>query len=485
MLRGNPRLDRGGVVDYIYVCGGSRNEASYSFVPTTQLLGRPQTTSVGRKDVRRASTRGCTDGSPAAAKPRTCVALVTTAYWPIVGGQMIYARDLARELVRQGHEVTVATRFTSGLRPTTWASLTDVDPAASYEDDGVRVRVIRPRGWRRLALYPVHRLHYYDRTEPWAIKLFETALTDALDTAIGPCDVVHFNGVGREMFGFCAETVARRRGVPFVITTHMHPGTWGDSRLDFRLYRKADRILAHTRWERDVYIAGGVDPARVSVVGIGVPEAPVGDGERARKKFGLDGPTVLFVARKAHYKGYGLLLESAPIVWQSMPDVRFVFVGPDQDEPTPAQVAIRQDRRIVETGIVTDQDREDLYAACDLLCVPSSAESFGLIYFEAWRHGKPVVALDISPLRELMDACGGGVLLREPRCDLVASALLELLGDAARRSAMGEAGRQFSLGYVPDKVVGRVVELYSTCRLRGGCDAERECTADRGNTDDK
>ena len=73
------------------------------------------------------------------------VAIVTSSYWPIVGGQMIYARDLARELVRQGHQVTVATRFTSRLRRNTWESLSDVDPAASYEEDGVDVRVLRPR----------------------------------------------------------------------------------------------------------------------------------------------------------------------------------------------------------------------------------------------------------------------------------------------------------------------------------------------------
>lgn len=43
------------------------------------------------------------------------IAIVTSSYWPVVGGQMIYARVLARELVQQGHNITVLTRFTKRL----------------------------------------------------------------------------------------------------------------------------------------------------------------------------------------------------------------------------------------------------------------------------------------------------------------------------------------------------------------------------------
>jgi len=388
---------------------------------------------------------------------------------------MIYARDLARELVRQGHQVTVATRFTSRLRRNTWESLSDVDPAASYEEDGVDVRVLRPRGLQRLALYPVHRLHYYERTEGAAIRLFQMALMDALDEAIGTCDVIHFNGVGRELLGFVAEALARERRVPFVMTTHMHPGTWGDSRLDFRLYARADRILAHTEWEKSVYVSRGVDPARVQAIGIGVQTLGTGDAQRARTRYGLDGPTVLFVARKAHYKGYGLLLESAPIVWEYFPEARFVFVGPDQDEPTPRQRAVIGDRRVVETGVVGEQEKADLYAACDALCVPSRAESFGLSYFEAWLYGKPVVGLDIPALREVIGGSGGGVLADGPAPNAIAAAIMRLLGDEELRRAMGTRGKRLAETYRPCVAAQRVAALYAEAQSASGMPGHAEC----------
>jgi len=388
------------------------------------------------------------------------IAIVTTCYWPIVGGQMVYARDLARQLVRQGHQVTVATRFTSRLRKNTWESLSDVDPEAAYEEDGVQTRVVRPRGLRRLALLPVHRLHYYAGTELSAIRLFRYAFTDVLDRAIGPCDVMHFNGVGREMLGFAAEALARRRGVPFVLTTHMHPGTWGDSRLDFRLYEMADCILAHTEWEKTVYTDRGIAGDKVRVVGIGVEPHRSGDAQRARERYGLKGPVILFVARRAHYKGYGLLLEAAPLVWQTVPDAHFVFVGPGQDEPTDAHRKILADGRVIETGVVTDAEKSDLYEACTLLCVPSTAESFGLIYFEAWAHGKPVVALDLPPLRELVACAGGGVLVAERSAAAVADAIVSLLADSALRSRMAQAGQKQLERFRPAAIALTIADTY-------------------------
>ncbi|NUQ70445.1 MAG: glycosyltransferase family 4 protein [Chthonomonadales bacterium] len=401
------------------------------------------------------------------------VAIVSSAYWPIIGGQMIYARDLAQELVRQGHEVTVATRFTSRLRTSTWESLSEVDPEAAYDEDGVQVRVLCPRGLRRLALLPVCRLHWYSSTDRAAIALFRYALLPALRRAVPACDVIHFNGVGRELFGYAAQALAHEQGVPFIMTTHVHPGTWGDSPLDFRLYCKADRILAHTEWEKAFYVAGGVPASRVEVVGIGVPNLGAGDGLRAREKHGLgDHPIVLFVARKAHYKGYGLLLESAPIVWESFPEVRFVFVGPDQDEPTASQRRLLEDARIIEPGPISNDDREDLYAACTLLCVPSQAESFGLIYLEAGLHGKPVVALDIGPLRELIGASGSGILAESSTPAAVAAAIMRLLSSASLAAAMGAAGRQKARAYSPEAIAQRVVSQYvagrERCRAKDG-----------------
>src|SRR5262249_34552535 len=128
-----------------------------------------------------------------------------------------------------------------------------------------------------------HRLHFYPSTETFAIKLYNSVFAPRLTQLLRNCDVVHFNGTGRELLGFSALEAARRMGAPVLATPHMHPGSWGDSELDYRFYRSLDGILPHTCTERQYYVAGGVEPDRVHVVGIGVNTTGEGDGERFRK----------------------------------------------------------------------------------------------------------------------------------------------------------------------------------------------------------
>jgi glycosyltransferase involved in cell wall biosynthesis len=53
------------------------------------------------------------------------------------------------------------------------------------------------------------------------------------------------------------------------------------------------------------------------------------------------------------------------------------------------------DPRILELGSVDLQTKTDALEACTLLCLPSTQESFGGVYTEAWSFKKPVIGCDI------------------------------------------------------------------------------------------
>ena len=57
---------------------------------------------------------------------------------------------------------------------------------------------------------------------------------------------------------------------------------------------------------------------------------------------------------------------------------------------------------------VSEDEKQDALSACDVLCVPSEGESFGMVYFEAWAYEKPVVALDLPALRDSLGGSSGG-----------------------------------------------------------------------------
>lgn len=391
------------------------------------------------------------------------IGLVSTAYWPIIGGAEVYLHRLAGALVEQGHEVTVATRFTKGRPDHMRGVLTGTEGARQYRQAGVAVHVLAPAASRRWMLWPTYRLHYYTSTQSLARRLFRASLKRPLHEALATCDIVHYSGTGRELLGFCAAHTAERVGAPLFITSHMHVGAWGDGALDFQLYRQADRMIALTEYEKEVLIERGARPAAVRVLGHGVNVQGGGDGDAFRRRHQLgEAPVVLFLGRKAAYKGYGLLLEAAARVWQSVPEARFVFAGPavPEDERLSAQAATAlRDRRVVDLGRISDAEREDAYAACDVFCLPSEGEAFGLVYLEAWAYQRPVVALDIPTLRELVAGTGGG-LLAQPQPASVAGVLVDLLQDESLRRRLGQNGGRRARKSTWKDVAARMSYLY-------------------------
>lgn len=361
------------------------------------------------------------------------VGLVGTAYWPVVGGMEVYLRDLATALASGGHDVRVGTRFVS-RRPDSMATLfTDSEPSQAYQEDGVAVHVLSSSAWSQPALRSIYRFHFYASTRPLAERFVHAAFRRPLTRVLSGCDVVHYSGTGREMLGFVAAAVVQRSRTPLVITPHTHAGLWGDSAMDIDLYHRADRIVALTEEERERLVEHGLPEERIHVVGHGVSVGGQGDGRRFRRRHDVKGPIVFYLGRKTEEKGYGLLLAAADEVLRERSDAHIVLAGPGESEPPPSHP------RIHDLGLLTDEEREDAYAACDVFCLPSSAEAFGLVYLEAGAYGKPVVALRIPTLEERIGRAGAGLLV-ERSAPALSGAILRLLRDDALRQRLGAAG---------------------------------------------
>jgi glycosyltransferase involved in cell wall biosynthesis len=357
-----------------------------------------------------------------------------------------YLDHLSAALAAEDHSVRVVTRFVDERPSPLSALFRSAEPPRTFPRGAVDIHVIAPTRMRRWLLEPTYRLHHHALTEGLAIELYVRGFYDALFRALEDYDVVHFSGTGREMLGFAAARVADDLGVPFVVTPHMHVGSWGDGPFDFRLYRDADAVIALTEFERSVLLEGDISPERVHVQGHGVNVSGSGNGATLRTEMGLGtAPMILFLGRKSTYKGFPLLLSALPSVWTQHPEVRLVVAGPEDPTLTlsPEAEQVLNDDRVTVLGFVSDEKREDLYAACDIFCLPSEAEAFGLVYVEAGSYGKPVVALDIPTLHELIGDAGRG-LLASPTPEGVSEALLRLLNDPSLQSTLGRTGRHLA-----------------------------------------
>ena len=122
------------------------------------------------------------------------------------------------------------------------------------------------------------------------------------------------------------------------------------------------------------------------VVGVGSRIPSAVDPARARAKFNLTGPFLVYVGRIDPNKGCGDLFEFfSDYIRGSRRPLDLVLIGT-------AAMPIPDHPRIRHLGYVTDQDKCDIIAAAEALVMPSYFESLSMVALEAWALGRPVVA---------------------------------------------------------------------------------------------
>lgn len=348
-----------------------------------------------------------------------------------VGGSEALTFHLSARLAARGHRVRVVClwprRERYGFPPPTCLSSVN-DTHRLFLHAGVEICQLKPHG----GLVG----QWLDVLPPFNLLRYEVAR----ELARG-FDVIH--NVCRE-YADASIRLADEVGAVLVSTPLAHPRQpWGggdDS--DVRCYRRADAVIALTQVEREWYLARGVPAARVHVVGLAPTTAGDGDPDSFRDRYGIHGPIILFLGRKERYKGVDALLEASNLVWAQHPSAHFVFLGEASFRQRYADpFRAHRDRRIINLPVVDEPTRDGALAACEMLCLPSGHETFGLVLLEAWAHRKPVVVNDTPALREVV-AHGVDGLVASRRPAELAAAINRLLDDPELARAMGREGRR-------------------------------------------
>lgn len=364
-----------------------------------------------------------------------------TGYPPVTGGAQLYTHLLAQQLkLKQGHSVQVVSQWDRNR--TDWllgTTLRAPGTSYNYSIDGVAVHRVGLSLWEKTCIAP-YVLIYYPLMDI-ALPPIAACLQRHLYPFAAQADLVHNVRTGREALSYASFHVARQRDIPFVLTPVHHPRWVGwRYRAYTRLYTMADVVLALTNSEKHDLMALGVREERIVVTGMGPVLARQTGSTALLRDEHIDGPMVLFLGQHFRYKGYRQVLQATRLVWQRVPEAHFVFIGPAVGRSERAFKAFA-DRRIHRLGKVDLQQKTDALAACALLCVPSTQESFGGVYTEAWSFGKPVIGCDIPAVAEVItDGVDGYLVQQEPT--QIAERISHILLHPDQAQIMGAAGRR-------------------------------------------
>lgn len=381
-----------------------------------------------------------------------------TAYPPSIGGAQSHFHELARRLIPD-HDVQVVCHWSENR--TDWLAGVTINAPETrrYERDGVPVRQLNFDAQEQRRIAPWAWSYYFN--QGLAVRRISDLLLEKLDREVPPVDLVHAGRIGREFLAWAAYKLARRRGVPFVLTPFHHP-RWGGwlHRWYLRLYRLADAVLTLTQTEKQTLIRLGVAPERLHVIG----HAPILPSQAPRPGyFGPGGPVVLFLGQKYRYKGIGQIAAAMPLVWKTRPETRFAFLGPETAYSQKLFSRIR-DPRVIRKGSVSEEEKYAALADCAVFCLPSRQESFGGVFAEAWSLAKPVIGGNIPAVRELIQESQDGLLADESPQDL-AEKTLYLLTDIGAGQAMGQSGKaKVQARFNWDKIAADLEKIYQELR---------------------
>ena len=244
------------------------------------------------------------------------------------------------------------------------------------------------------------------------------AMTDrfyAVEKLFGRFDILH----GHDWHPVIALNELKwRKGLPYVFT--FHSTEWGRNGNNHS-WSDESREISHREW------SGGYESSQIIVTSDNlkdevqwlyqipdykldiIPNGIVAgsmrrsvDAGKVKETFGIHplAPMVLFLGRMAHQKGPDLLVEAVPHVLNHRWDTRFVFVGEGDlrsgCEHRTTNLGIGHACSFL--GYMDDVNLRYLLNSCDIFCMPSRNEPFGIAALEAWDAGKPVIGTKAVPL---------------------------------------------------------------------------------------
>jgi glycosyltransferase involved in cell wall biosynthesis len=248
--------------------------------------------------------------------------------------------------------------------------------------------------------------------------------------------------------------------------------------LEREMAEKADGIITVSYSMREHLIGIGYPQEKINVVwnGCDVKEYSLEKVDwklvsKLKEKYNIkeNEKVVFFIGRLTWIKGVENLVLGFPQVLKDYPNTRLIILGKGEKYNDIIELIRRfdiEDKVVVRSEFVSEEERIAHYALSDICVFPSFAEPFGIVSLEAMALKKPVVvgASGISGFKEQVTAVGEdqtGIHVDGRKPEDIAWGIKEILKDDEKARIMGENGRMkvediFNL----DKVASETLAIY-------------------------
>lgn len=366
------------------------------------------------------------------------IGIVSPYSFDVPGGVQIHISDLANELSRRGHFVSVLAPSEAKDNPD-WMVPTGKAVAIRFNGSVARL-AYGPRPLKK--------------TRKWLEE--------------GQFDVVHIHEPGSPSLGMHA---LRSSQAPVVATFHSamdrsKARTLTAGMVAPLLERISARIAVSEEARRTLVEHHGGDAV---VIPNGVETSmyrsaqPIPKWEAADER-----PVIVFLGRlDESRKGLPIYAGAIEDVLEEFPGARFLVAGRGDAGALGALVEKYPDS-IEVIGEVTDQEKASLLRGATIYVAPQTGgESFGIVLVEAMAAGTCVLASNIAAFAAVLDGGNAGELFVNGDSADLAAKITSLLKDPQRREGLAAAGEARSSMYDWGTVTDQILTVYEEVVDRG------------------
>ena len=367
------------------------------------------------------------------------IALVCPASFPATqfGGIVFLAVDLAREISKIGHDVTIYT--------------TDLD----FSNGANKFNKQLPRT-EKFEKFTINRTHVW-----FSFKLFFLNTSMYKEIENDKPDIIHTIGL-RSYQSIIAWRISKKLKIPLVVSDQggltTHPFLT-ESGLFLKILYKIQKIFIKkiinhasaisvaNEYEKKIFLEFNKN-SKIEIIRNGVNLETLVTKENFKNKYKINNKFILFVGRFSIVKGIKTLIQAFNIIQNEnkFPDISLIIMGVDFGYEEDMDKLIHTLNLSEKIIVIKNPPREDVisaYGESEFLVLPSQWELSPLVPLESFAFKKPVISTKSHGIPFTVKDNENGILIEPDEPEQLSKAIIKLLFDDKLRNKLGLSGYNF------------------------------------------
>ena len=224
-------------------------------------------------------------------------------------------------------------------------------------------------------------------------------------------------------------------------------------KIQSKAYYASAGIFCMGEWFRKFLIDKGIPKEKIYAVGAGInlDATKINTSKKAGNK-------ILFVGRDFERKNGPLVVDAFKLAKNKRADIELYIAGP----------APREEIEGVHwLGDVPTDKLSDYFNLCDIFCMPSKFEAYGIVFIEALTYGLPCIGRNAFEMPYLIEDGKTGYILNEENADDLSRLMIKLLDNKEIKENVNERRQEYLEKYSWDAVAKRMYNVISKDIAKG------------------